>query len=104
MISQASGRGGTSRNDPTQPNMTRVSEVAPHDRSIESTICLVCGLDCDPSFRRRHSSSCRLGAFPAPGLRDRASFHGRGEPRECEVDGRCQGELYTVTGNPAGLK
>ena len=95
MISQASGRGGTSRNDPTQPNMTRISEVAPHDRSIESTICLVCGPDCDPSFRRHHSSSRRLGAFSAPGLRDWASFRGREKPREREVDRRCQGELVT---------
>ena len=83
--------------------MACVSEVAStrHDRAIGSTICL-CGPrliddrpDYDPSSHRRHSSSRRLGAFSAPGLRDWASFRGREKPREREVDRRCQGELVT---------
>jgi hypothetical protein len=47
-------------------------------------------LDNRLSFHRWRNSSRRLEAFPAPGLRDRASFCERGKPRECEVDGRCQ--------------
>ena len=35
--------------------------------------------DNQPSFHRHRDGSCRLGAFPAPRLRDRASFHEQGK-------------------------
>ena len=40
--------------------------------------------DNQPSFQRYPDSSCRLEAFPAPGLRDRASFRRRGRTSKAQ--------------------
>ena len=48
------------------------------------------------SFHRWQNSSRRLEArflLQESGLRDRAPFDGRGKPRGCEVDRKCQCKL-----------